>query len=99
MKYFRMLIMSERELRLRERTKRIEEQAANVKSASGKAIVSTMTSHQTEAKSHKSLHALTQPANIRCDISSVSQPNSSHSVVSGSISEQLPSSIEAGLRP
>jgi len=71
----RGLHLSERELRLRERTKRIEEQAANVKSASGKAIGSTMTSRQNEAKSHESLNTLTQPANIRRKMSSVSQPD------------------------
>jgi len=95
----RGLHLSERELRLRERTKRIEEQAANMKLTSGKAIGSTMTSHQNEAKSHESLNTLTQPANIRRKMSSVSQPDSSHSVVSESISEQLPSSLEDGLRP
>ena len=94
----RGLHLSERELRLRERTKRIEEQAANDKSASGKAIGSTMTFHQNEAKSNEFLNSLTQPA-LRRKMSSDSQPESPHSVAPEFFSEQLPSSLEDVLRP
>ena len=94
----RGLHLSERELRLRERTKRIEEQAANVKSASGKVIGSTMTFHQNEANSNEFFNSLTQPA-LRRKMSSDSQLESPHSVAPEIFSEQLPSSLEDGLRP
>jgi len=71
---------------------------ANDKSASGKVIGSTMIFHQNEAKSNEFLNSLTQPA-LRRKMSSDSQPESPHSVAPEFFSEQLPSSLEDGLRP
>ena len=90
---------SDRELRLRQRTKRIEDQASDAKLTTERAIGSMMKFNQQEAKSSKSRNSKTQngPKTTR-KMSSSSQPDSHHRVESVFVPKQLPLSLDSGLQ-
>ena len=91
---------SDRELRLRQRTKRIEEQAADAKLATERAIGSMIKqSHEVVNNSDKNRNPQTQ-VNFKTNrkMSSSTQPDSHHRVDQNLFTYQLPLSLDSGLR-